>query len=372
MPTLVHYSEIGTKGNNRILFENALVRNIRKATGAAATRLQGKILAESDATEPLAYIPGVAYFSPCRVVRPDMEEIKQAALAAASGNGARTFRIESSRSDKKFQYNSLQLNSILGDHVRAGSGMKVDLKKPDITVYAEIDPKRAFLYTEKIPGMGGLPVGTSGKVVCLMSGGIDSPVAAYSMMKRGCEVVFVHFYNYDEKAKTAKKKKIESIVKELNKYQLASRLYMIPFLDLQVEMVKHIPPRCRMIVYRRMMFRIAEHVLEKENAKAFVTGDNVAQVASQTLENLNVIYEAAKYPVLAPLIGMNKQEIIDLAERIGTYKTSILPYEDCCTFLVAKHPETRASIEKIAEIESRLEAEEMIKDTLKLSDVIDI
>ncbi|MBI4018499.1 MAG: tRNA 4-thiouridine(8) synthase ThiI [Candidatus Aenigmarchaeota archaeon] len=374
MPILVHYSEIGTKGGNRPFFENKLVENIRKSLGARnSRRLYGKILVEAEDSKDnqriLQHIPGIAHFSPCRVVGPKLDEIRGAVLGAAKKSRAKTFKIESSRSDKAFAYNSLQMNNILGECVRTKTKKKVKLENPALTIFVEVDAKQAFVYTEKIRGIGGLPVGTAGKVVCLLSGGIDSPVAAYSLMKRGCEVIFVHFYNYDEKAKQAKKRKIEEIVKTLNKFQLKSRLYMIPFLELQAELVKHVPPRYRMLIYRRFMFKIAEEIMRSEGAKGFVTGDNIAQVASQTLENLNVIYEATRYPVFAPLIGMNKNEIIEIAEHIGTYKTSILPYEDCCTFLVAKHPETRATIEEIREMESVLEIESMIKDAMKRADV---
>ncbi|MBI2578990.1 MAG: tRNA 4-thiouridine(8) synthase ThiI [Candidatus Aenigmarchaeota archaeon] len=373
MSILVHYSEIGTKGNNRPFFENTLVRNIGKALNAKAERLYGKILVEATHSKEnglvLQHIPGIAHFSFCRSVEPKLEEIKDTVLAVAKKSKAKTFRIDASRSDKKFPYNSLQLNNILGEYVLAHTKMRVKLNKPGLTVYLEIDPKQAFVYTEKARGIGGLPVGTAGKVVCLLSGGIDSPVAAYSLMKRGCEVVFVHFYNYDEKAKAAKKKKIENLVKELNRFQLKSKLYMVPFLELQTELVKHVPPRYRILIYRRLMLKIAEEILRREGAKGFVMGDNIGQVASQTLENINAVYEAARYPVFAPLIGMNKQEIIEAAEHIGTYKTSIIPYEDCCTFLVAKHPETKAAVKKIKELESKLDTGEMIKEALKRADL---
>lgn len=375
---LVHYSEIGTKGNNRPFFENKLAENIRKALGTdKVKRLYGKILVETGVEDNekskhiLRHLPGIAHFSFCRAVEPKLEEIKDAVLAMAKNSKAKTFKIDASRSDKKFPYNSLQLNSILGEYVRTKAKKKVNLEKPKLTIYVEIDPNHAFVYDNKIKGIGGLPVGTSGKLVCLLSGGIDSPVAAYSLMKRGCQVIFVHFYNYDEKAKQAKKKKIENLVKELNKFQLKSRLYMVPFLDLQMELVRHVPPRYRILVYRRLMLKIAEEILKKESAKGFVMGDNIGQVASQTLENINAVYEAARYPVFAPLIGLNKQEIIEIAEHIGTYKTSIIPYEDCCSFLVAKHPETRAAIEKIKEIESPLEIDDMIKDAVKRADIMD-
>ncbi len=376
MGILVHYSEIATKGKNRPFFENMLVKNIEKALNTKKVKkFYGKIVVETRDSKKnrnaLQNLPGIVHFSPCRVCKPDLGKIKEIVLNIAKKSKAKTFRIETIRSDKKFKYNSMQINNILGEYVRTKTKMSVNLKNPDLTIYDEIDVNNAFVYTEKIKGIGGLPVGSAGRLVCLLSGGIDSPVAAYSLMKRGCEVVFVHFYNYDEKAKASKKRKIEKLIETLNKFQLQSRLYMVPFLDLQVELVKHIPPRYRMIVYRRVMFKIAEEIMRSEGAKGFVTGDNIAQVASQTLENLNVIYDATRYPIFAPLIGFNKQEIIDIAEQISTYKTSIIPYEDCCTFLVAKHPETRASLDKIKEIESGLNISGMINDAIKRADIID-
>lgn len=201
------------------------------------------------------------------------------------------------------------------------------------------------------------------KVIVLMSGGIDSPVAAWHMINLNCKMVLVHFHNYTTTS-TAVKEKIVKLAKILSRYQKL-KLYLIPFKEIQTEIIKFIPSKLRMIVTRRMMLRMAEKVLEKEKAKVLVTGDSLAQVASQTLENLNAIYKVTKYPILTPLLGENKEDIIKTAKKIGTYETSILPYSDCCSFLVDKHPETRAKLERIEEVERNLRIKELVKKALK-------
>ncbi|MBI1969574.1 7-cyano-7-deazaguanine synthase [Candidatus Woesearchaeota archaeon] len=200
------------------------------------------------------------------------------------------------------------------------------------------------------------------KLLSLISGGIDSPVAAYLMMQKDCEIVFVHFYNFTH-ARQAVKSKVEQLVKILTKYQKgqACKLSMVPFAEIQQQIIGIIPAKYRMIIYRRLMFTIAEKILEQEKAFGFVTGDNVGQVASQTLTNLTVIYKAAKKPMVTPLLGFDKQEIVDLAKKIGTYETSILPYSDCCSFLIAKHPETRAKLEMIEKLESLLDIPKLVQ-----------
>lgn len=223
--------------------------------------------------------------------------------------------------------------------------------KPDIKLYVEICEKEVFLYTEKCEGLGGLPVGSSGKVVSLISGGIDSPVASFLMMKRGCNVVFVHFYNRIITSEEAVSK-LEKIVNVLTRFQLESKLYLIPFEKLQLEVVKNVPSKYRMIVYRRAMNRVANVVAHKENAKALVTGDSLGQVASQTLENLSAIHNVSEVQVFMPLIGLDKLEIINIAKKIGTYEYSILPYQDCCSFMLSPHPALRVTLEDVKKLEA--------------------
>jgi len=244
------------------------------------------------------------------------------------------------------------------------SKVRVDLKNPDITCFIELVEKYAFLYLEKIKGWGGLPVGVSGKAISLLSGGIDSPVASFLAMKRGLNLIFLHFHAlpYTNKASIDKVKKI---VETLNKFQPKLKLYLVPFAEIQKEILLKTPSPLRVIFYRRMMFRIAEKIAEKEKIKAIITGENLGQVASQTLENLKVIEKATNLLVLRPLIGEDKLEIIEKAKEIGTYDISILPYQDCCSRFLPEHPQTKANLEVVEKAERKLRVENLIKKALK-------
>ena len=362
---IVHYSEIGTKGQNRGFFEKKLIENIKYSLKDLeinqTKRERGRILIELNKkcnekkiTEKLRFIPGIANFSFAITSPLDIEKMKKSLDKLIVKK--KTFKIEASRSNKSYKYTSPKINEILGAYVWKKTKMKGKMKNPQITFYVEISDK-AFLYTNKTEGIGGLPVGTAGKVVCLLSGGIDSPVAAYKMMTRGCDVIFIHFHNYTSRIE----EKIEKIVKILNKYQLRSKVYIIPFLPIQEDIIGKVPDRYRMIVYRRVMMNIAEKIMEKENAKAIVTGDSLAQVASQTLENLAIIHSATSKPILAPLIGKSKINIIKMSKEIGTYDLSIQPYRDCCAYMIAKHPSTRARKEDIEKYEEDLDVKKFDK-----------
>jgi thiamine biosynthesis protein ThiI len=318
----------------------------------------------------LKYVFGIAYFAPCIVVESDIETIKAKAAELAESLGIskkKSFKIDASRSYKKFPLTSQQVNAQIGDVVNEATKWKVDLSNPVLTFYIEVAEKNAFIYTEKIQGLGGLPVGVSGRVICLLSGGIDSPVAAWHMMKRGCAVTFVHFHTYTSKIE----EKIDSIVKVLNRYQFSSRVYYVPFFDAQERIIENVTPEMRIVVFRKFMMRFAEELAKKEHASAIVTGDNVAQVASQTLENLRTIYSSMTYPVLAPLVGFDKKEIIEIAQAISTYQFSILPYNDCCSALVAKHPKTKSRLEDMKEIEKLIDVESLVSDSLKRAEIVD-
>ncbi len=354
---VVHYSEIAIKGKNREFFERLLVKNIRKATKSRVKRKFGRIEVEHSeiAERRLQKIPGIRYFGVGFRVKPDMEEIK-AAILAALPESFESFKIEASRSDKNFPLTSLEINRELGRFVVEKLGKRVDLSNPDVTVWVELCSREAYIYTKRIDGVGGLPVGSAGRVVSLISGGIDSPVAAFMAMKRGCEVVAVHFFNRTLHSPQVRKK-IRMLAERLAEFQGEIRLYMVPFQDVQIEIIKDVPPKLRMIVYRRSMMRMANMIAEKEGAKAIVTGDSLSQVASQTLDNINVVYAASKLAVLPPLIGLDKEEIIAIAKKIGTYDISVLPYEDCCSFMVARHPETRAKLSEVEKYETFLDKE---------------
>jgi len=372
---IVHYGEIGIKGKNRPLFEKKLVDNIRsslsKDTYESIKRIYGRIILElkpemdkDKVTEKLKTISGISHFSFADKAELNIEEIKSRLLEIAKNHKDKTFRISAKRAIKDFIYSSMQLNEILGEYLVKELNMKVSLEKPEVPFFIEVTEKGAFIYTDKIRGFGGLPVGITGKLIALISGGIDSPVASWKMFKRGCSITYIHFFN-DTINKQGVKDKIEKLVEILSKYQFKTELYLIPFSDIQKEIIKVIPSRYRMITYRRVMFKIAEEILKIEKALGFVTGDSLAQVASQTLENVNVIYKAAKYPVFSPLIGEDKKDIIKLAEQIGTFNVSVMPYDDCCSFLIAEHPETKARLEDIEKLEENLKINHLIKDAIK-------
>jgi thiamine biosynthesis protein ThiI len=247
----------------------------------------------------------------------------------------------------------------------------VNLSAPDFTLHVDISQQGTFIYCDKQKGLGGLPVGSNGKLVALMSGGLDSPVAAFKMFRRGCKVIFVHFHNYSADARQVREKVVE-LVEQLAKYQSTSKLYLVPFATLQAALVTVVPPEARMVAYRRLMFQIAEEILEKEGAKGFITGDSVGQVASQTLENLNVIYDATSYPIFSPLIGDDKNTITNMSRKIGTYEISIKPYDDCCTFLVAKHPEIKMRLKDALRYEERFDNEKYCSEALEETEVLEI
>ncbi|MBS3053147.1 MAG: tRNA 4-thiouridine(8) synthase ThiI [Candidatus Aenigmarchaeota archaeon] len=367
---VVHYGEIGTKGKNRGFFENKLMDNIKKIIDTKIDKQYGRLVLEGNPKNlaDLSGVLGIVSFSPAVRTELDIEKIKDKALLLAKENPAGTFAIETKRSNKNFTLDSKQINRIVGEHVAKNTGMKVDLNSPVKKIFIEVSDKECYIYDKKIPGPGGLPVGVSGTVVSLLSGGIDSPVASYLMMKRGCNVVFVHFHNYTSKIE----EKIEKLVAVLNKYQYKSKLYMVPFFPIQEKIIEKIPETHRMIVYRRVMMRIAGKIAEKEGAKALVTGDNLAQVASQTLDNLDVIHSASNETVFSPLIGMDKNDIIDIAKNIATYDLSILPYPDCCTYMIAKHPETRAKKEEIESMEKELDIKALVDYGIEKAEVKEI
>jgi len=348
---LIHYSEIALKGKNRKFFEKKLMENVRKVLGGRVFKAYGRIFAscnleESEIKEKLGLLPGVANFSFSYRVSNEIEKIKETALEIAKKSKEKSFKIET-RKSTEFEYGSQKVNEIIGKEVAEKTNKKVNLSNPEFTIYIEITEQGSFIYRDKFSGIGGLPIGATGKVVALISGGIDSPVASFLAMKRGCEIVALHFYNEN----LSKPDKIYEIIEVLKKIQPKIKLHVIPFGKIQRKIIENVDSRYRMIIYRRIMNRIAEKIAKKEKAKAIITGDSLGQVASQTLENMKVIDEATELQVLRPLLCYNKDEIVLLAKKIGTYEISIKEYLDCCSFMVAKHPITKAKIEVVREIE---------------------
>jgi len=385
MKLVIHYSEIGTKGKNRNFFEQKLMQNLRKALDSESNKVHrryGRIIVDlkknhkkEKIIEILEILPGISSFSFAEQADLDFENIKKTALEVLKTELSKnknekkflTFKVETKRSNKQFPLKSPEINKEVGKFLEKELEIIAEYKNPNITVQLEIGEKETFIYSKKHQGVGGLPIGTAGKVISSISGGIDSPVASFLAMKRGCEVIFFHAYNKTQST-TGVLSKIEDLVNQLAKIQLKAKLYIVPFEKIQKEIILKVPARLRMIIYRRFMMQIINKLAKKKKAKAIITGDSVGQVASQTLDNINCIYDAANIPVLAPLIAYNKEEITSLAKKIGTYPISIQPYPDCCSYNIAQHPETRGKLKEIKEVESLIEnKEELIEEAIKKS-----
>ena len=280
----------------------------------------------------------------------------------------KTFRITAQRSQKNFPMTSEEINKEVGAYIVEKSKKKVKLTNPDVNCFIEIVDGRAFVYLEKIKGPGGMPVGSNGKALVLLSGGIDSPVAAYYALKRGVKVDFIHFHSMPY-TMPASVEKVKDLAKTLEKFQSASKIYLIPLADIQEKTVSKTPEKLRIILYRRMMLRIAEKLARDNKYLALYTGESVGQVASQTLENIKVIEETIKLPILRPLIGFDKEDIIEKAKEIGTYEISILPHEDCCTRFIPKHPETKANLKEVQEAEKKMDIKKMVREAIKKTEV---
>ena len=368
---LVRYHEIALKKGNRPYFVELLKRNLVSAVkdlGFKEIRsLPGRLLMlfgeqadEEKIGRRIERVFGVANFSFVERTSLDLEALKSGILEALDGRHFSSFRIDAKRGDKGFPLTSPEINREIGAVVKETTGARVDLKNAECTISIEILPRDAFFGFDKIAGPGGLPVGASGRAVSLISGGIDSPVASYRMMQRGCRLIFVHFHSAPYLDKSSQEK-VRELVKLLTRHQFASRLYLVPFGEIQRQIVAAVMRPLRVVLYRRMMMRIAEAIAKKEKASALVTGESLAQVASQTLENLAVIEKAATLPILRPLVGMDKQEIIDQARRIGTFETSCIPDQDCCQLFVPRHPATKARLADVEEAESRLDLTGLIQ-----------
>lgn len=377
---LVRYGEIALKGLNRNYFINLLVTNIRKALSdienVQVKKIQGRILVSLDnanlelVVERLKKVFGIVSFSVAIVIEKDLETIESAVEEYVSDKEFDTFRISAKRADKHFPMNSQELSAHLGGVVlRNKPGVKVDLHNPDLNVFVEVR-EEAFIYIDKIQGPGGLPVGSSGKTGLLLSGGIDSPVAGYMMAKRGLKPYGIYFHAFPYTSDRAKEK-VLTLAEILSQYTGGMKVYVVPFTDLQLKIIELCPEKQITILIRRYMARIAEEIAKKEKLGSLTTGESLGQVASQTQESLLVTNEAADLPVLRPLIGLDKQEIVEISKKIGTFETSILPYEDCCTIFVPKHPETRPKLKNIKASEELLKdfAPDMIKEAVENSEI---
>ena len=368
---LVRYHEIALKKGNRAYFTELLKKNLLAAVkdlGAKEIRsLPARLLLTfkndvpaATLIERMSTVFGVANFSIVERTARDIDALRGRILESLNGGRFQSFRIETQRGDKTFPLTSPEINRQLGAAVQEKSGARVDLENAEFTVTVEILPHDAFFGFNKIAGAGGLPVGSSGRVAALISGGFDSPVAAYRMMQRGCRIIFVHFHSVPYQDKTSQEK-VRQLVQLLTRHQFTSRLYMVPFGEIQRQIVATVARPLRVVLYRRMMLRIAEAIARQEKAKALITGESLGQVASQTLDNMAVIQQAARLPILRPLVGMDKQEIIDQARRIGTFEVSSIPDQDCCQLFVPKHPATKARFIDVEEDETKLDVKDLLR-----------
>ncbi|MCA1559913.1 MAG: tRNA 4-thiouridine(8) synthase ThiI [Acidobacteria bacterium] len=367
---IVHYQEIALKGNNRPWFIARLVRNLRQTTSDLDVReirvLMGRIeivlgpAADWEAVRArVGRVFGVANFARAGRAPLDVDAIAREILNDLGDRHPRTFRVTAKRADKRFPLTSPQIEREVGGRIKEARGWTVDLGAPELTIHVEALTDEAFYFFGKERGAGGLPVGVSGRVVCLLSGGIDSPVAAWRMMRRGCRVVFVHFHSYPILSR-ASQEKVRELARMLTQFQFRSRLLLVPFGEIQQQIVLSVAPPLRVVIYRRLMMRIAEKIARVHRAQALATGEVVGQVASQTLENLTQINDVVRLPVLRPLIGMDKEEITAEAHRLGTYQISIIPDQDCCTLFTPRHPATKARRGDVERAESALPIQAMI------------
>ena len=370
MQVLVRYHEIALKGKNKPFFLDKLARNLARATadlpGAQVRRLAGRLSLEvPDETgweavrDRVAAVFGVANFSRIHQSPPDPDALEAAVVRTVGGASFASFRVTTRRGWKGFPMRSAEIDRRLGAAVNRATGVRVDLEHPDMTLFVEVHKDRVLFSFGKEPGPGGFPVGSSGRVMALLSGGIDSPVAAWRMMKRGCTVTFATFHAFPLQDRTLQDKARE-LARVLTRYQYRSRLLLVAFGGVQQAVVAACPAPLRVVLYRRLMIRIAEALASRHGAKALVTGESLGQVASQTLDNMSVIDAAAAGPVLRPLVGMDKEEITQQARRIGTYDVSILPDQDCCQLFVPKSPATAARLADVLEAERALDVRGLV------------
>jgi tRNA uracil 4-sulfurtransferase len=373
---VIHYHELWLKGRNRRFFLGKLFTALRQGfQGIPVERIEqpgDRFIVRLDAGAPLAEaigrverIPGVAYCAVARPVERSLEALCAAAWEEIEPLRFEAFAVRAKRSDKTFPHSTMEIESIVGRYLleklrSQGRDVRVRLKDPDVTCHVEVTPGPLLVYARKIPGMGGLPANTAGRMTCLLSGGYDSAVAAYHMMKRGAHLSFVHFYGTGAQPGESSLHIASELVRTLTPYQFRAKLYRVPFEAIQREIVRAAPEGVRILLYRRMMLRIAEALARRDRALALVTGDSLGQVASQTLRNLVAVDAAARMPVLRPLIGTDKMDILATAKKIGTYKISSEPFHDCCPVFMPRTPELSASPRELDGAEAHLDVASLV------------
>jgi thiamine biosynthesis protein ThiI len=368
MKILLHVSgEIGVKGKNRIFFERKLAKNISKKIKGKIYRSFGSFLIETEKKykEKLKKIPGIAWIAEAEEIERDLKKIKKNVLNYFKKNKIKKFNLEIKRRDKNIEKNSQEIRKELTNFL-IKKGFKFYKPKK---IFIELSKDWWVICRKKEKCLGGLPISTSGRAVSLISGGIDSAVASFLAMKKGLEIIYVHFHNYPSNYYKLIEDKIFEIIKRLNDYQIVSKTYIIPFSQVQKEIIKKVDAKQRYLFYKFLMLKIAERIAEKEKCKALITGDSLGQVASQTLENISCMNSLITIPIFMPLLTYTKDEIIELAKKINTYEQSIVPYSDCCTFMVSKHPCTKINKEKMEKLIRKFDVREIIEKSLKESRV---
>ncbi len=376
---LCHYGEIGTKGKNRRQFERKLKDNMKaglKATCpgsyAEIRTVRGRIVIElskigreslDSMKEVLRNTFGLVYFAPATRMEQKKEILEAAALELVKTLPGESFRITTRRSDPNIPLSTQKMNEEIGAAVVEKFGKKVNLTQPDVNCHIDLVEDSAFVYAHRIDGFGGLPVGMGGKVLSMISGGIDSPVATWQMMKRGAFINYLHFHSVPYTS-DASIKKVLDVIKVFQKHQLRATLFLAELAPIQEEVIEKCHEKYRIILYRRFMFRIAEALAKREGAHAVITGESLGQVASQTIENMETIEAVTSMPILRPLVGMDKQEIVNKSKEIGTYDISILPDEDCCAYFQPKQPATKATVEQLQKAEENLDVEALVEGAL--------
>ena len=382
---LARCGELMLKGLNRSFFEKKLVKNINNAIrhlgDARVTKKQGRVYIEplndnfkfDQALKAVSKVFGIVSISPVAKVNCDFDTISEKAVEMVKDivnrHGYKTFKVETRRADKSFPMKSPEVSGKLGAVILENiPSLSVDVNSPSFTFFVEIR-EWAYIFTQIVPANGGLPVGTNGKATLLLSGGIDSPVAGWMMAKRGVELEAVHFYSFPYTSERSKEKVID-LARILSEYSGPIKLHIVPFTDIQTEINEKCPQNELTIIMRRIMMEIAERISQNNNSLALITGESMGQVASQTIQALSVTNAAVSMPVFRPLIGMDKDDVVKIARKIETFETSILPYEDCCTVFVAKHPKTRLELMHIERSEKKLDVETMIINSINDTEVI--
>lgn len=380
---LIRYGEMSLKGKNIKSFIQALQENLQAKLkdfpAVKVRRTQGRmfVLLNGEEPEPIIDICrnvfGIYSLSLAIKTENDLEQIKKAALhTLKEAADVKTFKMNVKRVKKDFPYGSQEMNQMLGGHLlRNTEDITVDVHHPDLEIKVEIRHEAAYITSENISGAGGLPVGTAGKSLLLLSGGIDSPVAGYLAMKRGVQLEAIHFHSPPYTSERAKQKVLD-LSKQLTRYGKSIKVHIVPFTKLQQEIFREMPDSYAMTIMRRMMFRIAEAVCEREGILSLTTGENLGQVASQTMESMHAINEVTNYPVLRPLIAMDKEEVVEISKAIETYEISILPYEDCCTIFVPKSPKTKPRRDKINAFEANYDFGPSIQEAIDGIEIVKI